>query len=373
MRIIYSCLTLLLFSTPAFAQFSDDFRNSSGLSNWQIFHSGDPVYYESLMYGDSLIEGNNLTDTEGHLAMICGPTYWYANVTGPYVYQLTWGDFTATTRVWSFDRNDPSGPPQFEFNSTGLIVRNPDVANGQNYVMTNLGMQAYANGIGSESKTTIDSESTLYLDPDEYEGEVRITRIGSIIRTYKRTAADTAFVLLDEFDRPDIPDTVQIGMVLNGYTDTPDIRGEFDYIYFDGGDCRIVRNEMNAGTSSLRDAVSCAAHGDTIFFDHVMLTDTIDLTTGPLEINKDLVFLNEQNTSVALRGSGLSSILWIGPDAHVEIYGMAFIGTESPGQEVILNQGSLALIDCSVNAQMPAESTVMNEGTLIIRGNCDIR
>jgi hypothetical protein len=369
----YFCLILSLLTLQVSGQYSDHFEDMSGMHHWQIFHSGDPVYYESLMYSDSLLEGSVLTDTEGRLVMVCGATYWYAGVTGPYVYQLTWGDFSATTRVWSLDRNDPSMPPQYEFNSTGLILRNPDASNGQNYVMTNLGMQAYANGIGTESKTTINSISTLYLDPDDYEGEVRITRTGTMIRTYKRTGGDIDFVLLDEFDRPDIPDTVQIGMVLNGYTNTPDIRGEFDYIHFNGGDCRIVRNTSDTGINSLREAIACAEAGDTITFDHVLLTDTIEVDSEPLLIDKNLVLLNARSNRIALRGTGLSSVISIPNGIQVTIQGIAFIGTDNPEQHVILNQGSLSLVDCTVNAEMPAESAVMNEGTLIIRGQCDIR
>lgn len=367
------CLGVLLWSATGMAQFSDNFESADRIGQWQIFQSGDPVYYQSLMYGDSLLEGESLEETAGRLVIVCGPTYWYADVTGPYVYQMTWGDFTATTSVRSLDRNDLSDPPDHEYNSTGLILRNPDASGGQNYIMTNLGMQSVANGIGSESKTTFNSMSILYLDPDEHEGEVRIMRTGTVIRTYKRTAGDADFVLLDEFDRSDIPDTVQIGMVLNGYSADPDIRGEFEYIRFHGGDCRIVRNSEDDGISSLREAIDCANPGDTIRFDHLTLTDTIDLSTGPIQIDKDLVLLNPSPEPIVIRGSGLTTLVSVAPGVQVTVEGLHFVGLDQIVEQVILNQGILRLIDCTLIADLPEESTILNEGTLTLLGNCFFR
>lgn len=367
-----SVLLLLALSQYGFAQFSDDFEDSGRIGLWQIYQSGDPDYYQSLMYGDSLLEGELLDSTEGVLVITCGPVYWYAAVTGPYVYQLTWGDFTATTTVHSRDRDDLTQPPDHEYNSTGLIVRNPDASSGQNYVMTNLGMQSAGNGIGSESKTTFNSTSILYLDPDEHQGQVRIVRTGTVIRTYKRTVSDTAFVLLDEFDRPDIPDTVQIGMVLNGYTPDPDIRGEFEEIRFHGGDCRVVRHGSDSGVSSLRAAVSCAAPGDTIRFDGVTLTDTIDLHSAPLFIDDDVVILNEGG-NVVIRSSGLESLIEIAEGASVIIDGIDFVGTDTDLQQVILNEGALSLQNCRLTGHLPQESTIHNLGTLTLSGSCEFR
>lgn len=349
------------------AQLSDDFEQMYLIGQWQIFHPGDSEYYQSIMYHDSLIEGEGLSGSQGKLVMTSGHTYWYADVTGPFIYQLTWGDFTATADVRSLDRDNTDAPPQSEFNSTGLLVRNPEDTYGQNYIMTNLGMQSYANQIGSESKTTVGSISTLFLDPDLHEGEVRITRTGSLIRTYKRTGDDTDFVLLDEFDRPDIPDTVQIGMILNGYTDDPDIRGEFEQIHFSGGDCRVVRHGEDAGINSLRDAIACAVNGDTIRFDHVLLPDTLTVTSLPLVIDKDLVFFSN-SASVIVQGSGLQSLMDITPDHNVTLIGLNLFASDHQGTSVIYNAGTLSLIDCTVSANLDLPLLIENTGVLIVNG-----
>lgn len=362
----------MLSGYHAQAQYSDDFEDVATIGNWEIFQSGNPVYYENLMLNDSLIEGGVLTGTSGRLVMICGATYWYAEVTGPYVYQMTWGDFTATSSVRSLNRDNVELPPEREYNSTGLIVRNPNVTGGQNYVMTNLGYQSNANQIGSESKTTINSMSTLFLDPDMHEGEVRIQRTGTMIRTYKRTAGDLDFVLLDEFDRPDIPDTVQIGMVLNGYTNNPDIRGEFEYIHFEGGDSRIVRNVNNSGISSLREAIACATSGDTITFDHVMLNDTIEISS-PLVIDKDLVLLNTGSDPVVLEGAGLTALIEISPTAIVTLTGIQLNNAGNSGQHTILNQGILTLRQCTFTGHQSLDLAVDNNGELYIQESCIIR
>ncbi len=347
-----------LFHANLQAQYSDDFENANTIHQWQIFQSGNLVYYESLVLHDSLIEGDMLTGSTGKLVMISGATYWYADVTGPYVYQMTWGDFTATTSVRSLDRDNTLVPPQREYNSTGLILRNPNVASGQNYIMTNLGYQSNANQLGSESKTTINSTSTLFLDPDLHEGVVRIQRIGTLIRTYKRTAGDADFVLLDEFNRPDIPDTVQIGMVQNGYTDNPDIRGEFEYIDFTGGDCRIVRNANDSGVSSLREAISCAQPGDTITFDHVTLYDTIEVTSEPLLIDKDIILWNTDPDSVTIDGVNLPLVIDIVSGVTVTIVGVHLSNENDTGQFVIRNQGSLSLVNCTFSGDTALDSVI---------------
>lgn len=366
---IASCMVLVLHISLC-AQYSDHFTDNAQLTQWSIFSQGDPAYYQSLVYNDSLIGGQMLSGTEGKLVITCGNTYWYANVTGPYVYQRTWGDFTATTYVRSLDRDNTGVPPQSEFNSTGLIVRNPVTTFGENYIMVNLGMQSHANQIGSESKTTQGSTSTLYLDPDLHEGEVRIERIGTTIRTYKRTGSDPEFVLLDVFDRPDIPDTVQIGMVLNGYTDDPDIRGEFDYIYFSGGDCRIVRNGNDAGAGSLRAAIACAQDGDTITFDWAILADTIFLTSEGLLIETNLV-LDTRGTPVIIHGTGLETLLDVSASAQVTCIGVVFVAEDHQGVAMVRNVGSLSLVSCAMTGVVP-ESVVENLGELFISGECRI-
>ena len=364
------CFLLCICGPMSMAQLSDDFERLQGFEKWTIFQSGDPDYYQSLMCNDSLIEGQTLANTAGRLVITCANTFWFSSTTGPYVYQLTWGDFTATTSVQALNRTNTSVPPSAQFNSAGLIVRNPSTALGQNYIMTNLGMQSSANGVGSESKTTFNSNSTLFLDPDLNYGEVRIERTGTEIRTYKRTGSDSAFVLLDIFDRPDIPDTVQIGMVLNGWTSAPDIRGEFNWIRFEGGDCRIVRNTADSGPNSLRSAINCAEDGDTILFDNTVWGDTIDLDSVIIT-DKQLSLLGDFEHPIVIQSAG-NPVFQILNDGNMAIQDLGIEGTAEPGEYLIENSGTLLLRDVNFGSNGTPGSTIRNQGQLTIEGETSL-
>ncbi len=152
--------------------------------------------------------------------------------------------------------------PTSDYNSAGLLIRDPDTEGNENFIMCNLGFQSYANGVGTETKNTDDGISTLYLNPDEREGLVRICRVGNVFRTFKQTGDDTDWVLLLEQERLDLPNTLQVGLIANGWdpqgTNPPNTRAEFDFIHytdvFDLCDC-----ELPDGENGTLDDGTCAA------------------------------------------------------------------------------------------------------------------
>ena len=62
------------------------------------------------------------------------------------------------------------------------------------------------------------------------EAELRLCRFGQIFKLYKRhIGASEPWLLTETFDRPDLPDTLQVGV--NIYTDnTPDLSVRFEQL-----------------------------------------------------------------------------------------------------------------------------------------------
>ncbi|MGB0929148.1 MAG: PKD domain-containing protein, partial [Chitinophagales bacterium] len=268
----YFAFSFLLFTfhlqiNAQLSSFSDEFDDANSIENWTLHNSGllSDNYYETLILNDSLIEGTNVANAPlGQLTLIPGPGHcgWYANTMGPLIYKTIGGNFSVTTYVSVQNKNDLGNAPTSNYNSAGLLIRDPDTEGSENYIMCNMGLQSYSNGVGTETKNTDDGVSTLYLNPDELEGWIRICRVGDIIRTFKQTAGDTDWVLLLEQERPDFPDSLQVGLMANNWdpqgTNPPHTRSQFDFMHytdvFDLCDC-----ELPDGVNGTLDDGTCAA------------------------------------------------------------------------------------------------------------------
>lgn len=269
-KVLLSFLIAFTFSLQTHAQlstFSDEFDDATTIENWTLHNSGplSANYYETLILDDSLIEGSLVANAPlGQLTLIPGPSHcgWYANTMGPLIYKMVEGNFSVTTYVSVQNKNDLGNAPTSDYNSAGLLIRDPDTEGSENYIMCNLGLQSYQNGVGTETKNTDNGVSTLYLNPDELEGWIRICRVGNTIRTFKQTGGDTEWVLLLEQERPDFPNSLQVGLMANGWdpqgSNPPNTRAEFDFMHYadvyDLCDC-----ELPDGIEANPDNSSCQA------------------------------------------------------------------------------------------------------------------
>ena len=102
----------------------------------------------------------------------------------------------------------------------------------KNYIMLNIGRQSSSipTGVGSETKTTVNSSSSLFLDQGNNSGELILCRVGDDFRSYKFLDGEAGWTLLDVFSRPDLPSSLQVGMIVNAFSAPADIRAEFDFI-----------------------------------------------------------------------------------------------------------------------------------------------
>ena len=158
---------------------------------------------------------------------------WFETSRGVLLYKLVEGDFVVQTHVNAGNTADRNLAPQTPFNSAGLMARNPASASGpENYVMYNVGFQRDDVGVATEAKDTRDSVSELTFRNGFHSGVLVICRIGQTFEMWRRLDDEANWIQTNTFDRPDLPTTLQVGIVVNGFEPPVTITAEFDYVRF---------------------------------------------------------------------------------------------------------------------------------------------
>lgn len=225
---LFTFTATLTFSQQARAadpltHLSDEFSQMSTLPNWRLLDKveGTPRPYSRLDISRS---------RAGFLTIVPVTSSWYMNDTGTLLFKTVSGNFIVTTSVITRSASNPSSPPRHPFNSAGLIARDPNSTSGnQNWVVCNVGMQQSATG--SEVKTTRNSSSELHLENGPHDGQVRIARMGSTFTLLRRLKGESQWRVLSTMSRPDLPDTLQVGVMCNGYQ-SADLIAHYDYVHF---------------------------------------------------------------------------------------------------------------------------------------------
>ncbi|MEO0617227.1 MAG: PASTA domain-containing protein, partial [Pseudomonadota bacterium] len=221
-----SAVDLVRSIGPLTDTFSDEFASNT-LADWQLRHvvEGTGAQY-------TLLDIN--TSTAGALTLVPTQTPgWFDAADGPLVFKDLAGNFAVHTRVTADSVATPGQAPGSDFNSAGLMARNASGASGpENYIMLNVGRQdaSIAGGVGSETKNTLDSVSTLFLDSGSNEGSLILCRVGNVVHSFRWLTTDSDWVLLRSETRADLPSTLQVGMVVNAFAAPADLRAEFEFI-----------------------------------------------------------------------------------------------------------------------------------------------
>lgn len=222
---------------------SDEFDDPATLSRWRRWHEvlGVDPRHELLDIGQT---------NPDQLTVRPRTSGWFGGFEGPLLYKMIRGDFMVETSVAATKIGDPSVPPDEQFNSAGLLVRDPVHGEGRaNWVMYNVGRQL-GERVASEGKTTVNSESTLELADGANRGRLRICRLGSSFILARQLEGESQFIVTQRYERGDLPAEVQVGMIVNGWNSsgqqpdlsrTPDLEATFDYVRFSvptgEGDC----------------------------------------------------------------------------------------------------------------------------------------
>jgi hypothetical protein len=214
--------------------FSDDFSGAALDPCWTILNGNDPA--------------NPLIDVSvngGALHLQARPTpdgVWFGGSTRSLVYKLvTTNHFKVTATVHPRQRTDVTAIPTHQLHVGGLMARNPSSQGGatENYLFVMAGHTEGNDGVahqGIEVKTTTNG-SSVWDEPDwpSNDADLRICRLGSDFYLYKRVPGTTTWMLSNQsrqaapVSRPDMPDTLQVGMALN-FSANSDLQVAFDYI-----------------------------------------------------------------------------------------------------------------------------------------------
>lgn len=194
---------------------SDEFTSSASLRKWKRFH-------ETEGWPDMIRRLEVRPAGGGQLYLEPYTSGWYADFHAPFLYQDIAGDFVVTARVDA--AAIAGGVPKADWSLAGLMVRAPRAGgqaawtpNGENWLFITAGVAEDVSQPVLETKTTVDSRSTLRLHPVRAGWvELRITRVGPAFELASRHDGE-AWVVRARFDRPDLPASVQVG--LNAYTD----------------------------------------------------------------------------------------------------------------------------------------------------------
>lgn len=212
-------------NTPI-STYSDEFNSSKSLSEWSVINK---EHLKTL----KIENGNLVLEPAKKPSRIA----WYEDDQGPLVYKTIKGNFIVEAKLKIGTMKNFQEAPTSQFNSAGLVVRDPRSRDGrQNWIMYNIGSQYME--FGREAKTTENSSSILNIygtSRDNNSGKLRICRIGDKLYLYHWLATESKWSSEDayeEFDRDDFQEELQVGAIINASGSPRETHAEFDYIKF---------------------------------------------------------------------------------------------------------------------------------------------
>jgi hypothetical protein len=138
----------------------------------------------------------------------------------------------------------------------------------------------------------------------------------------------------------------------------------------------VVTNDNDAGPGSLRFMLNCAAPGDTIQFHPSLSGDTIEISSGPLELQNDVIIKSALNPTVTVRSS-VNDLFIVTPGVEASIRGVHIVSGLSPAGigAAIDNHGSMLLHNVHItrNPLLPPDEVLVRNHPMShfeISGNC---
>lgn len=142
-------------------------------------------------------------------------TVWYENERGPMLWLPVSGAVDVRATVRTRKASDPDAYPDEAWQFGGIILRDPSGEkpfSRENYVFTVVGHRG--DRLQVENKSTRQGRSdVLAFDWETGDAELRIERRGTTFRTSARPIGASDWQELSTFDRPDLPSTLQLGLI----------------------------------------------------------------------------------------------------------------------------------------------------------------
>jgi len=201
------------------ADLSDEFKRVCSLGDWQNVEEVEGWPQTHLEEYDINISN------EGQLTMVPWTTAWFDDYRSTLLFKEVVGDFIFTIFANSSNKAGDDQPSS-TFSLSGAMIRTPtgitdavtewELGN-ENYVFLSIGSANVTNVPKFEVKNTINSNSVLNYNPvSDQSALIRLIKIGDAIVVLHQIPGES-FVVRQRYDRGDMPDTLQVGMVT--YTD----------------------------------------------------------------------------------------------------------------------------------------------------------
>ena len=132
-----------------------------------------------------------------------------------------------------------------------------------------------------------------------------------------------------------------------------------------------ITSSADNGPGSLRDAVSIAESGDTLIFDEATSASMINLSSGVIALDKDLVISSINFTKVQINANSTSRIFRITNGSTVSLWGVILMNgssVDNGGAIMIEPSSSLNLYSSSINNSAAAGDMATNGGGAIYNG-----
>lgn len=137
--------------------------------------------------------------------------------------------------------------------------------------------------------------------------------------------------------------------------------------------CGTVSSSGDSGESTLRETISCMQNGGTITFSPQLQGSTIQLTSTPIAISKDLT-IDATGMNLTVSAVVVSRVFEISNGASVTLKGLNLKGGLATTGNGIRNLGTLTLENVMIDQHSSADGALLvdNLGELTLIGNCQI-
>ncbi len=202
---------------------SDDFDGTSLDPSWL---SHQPEYHLI-----SVANGKLILDIDHDVCQNNCP--WFQAESAGFLYKNVVGNFDVRSVVEAEEASGPNqgGDISNDTQLGGLMARNPK-GDSENYVFNVVGTRFDQPSIETKSTTNNSSMVEPFIRANT-RAELRMTREDFTFRLYSRDIGASEWIHRSTFARPDLPDTLQVGVIAYAFQSYPeDLAVKFDYVKY---------------------------------------------------------------------------------------------------------------------------------------------
>ncbi len=214
----------LTYGHAQMCQLSDDFTGTSLDPAWS---EHQPQFYSA-----EVSNGHLTIDIDGTACNNNCP--WFHSQSAGFIYKDIVGDFEVVAAIASEEASGINAGDDISNDTQlgGLMARNKN-GSTENYVFNVVGTRFDVPSIETKSTTNDNSGTIEHFAIGTTRSELRITREGSTFRMYSRELGAADWTHRSTFSRPDLPDTLQVGIIAYAFQSYPeDLAVKVDYIRF---------------------------------------------------------------------------------------------------------------------------------------------